>query len=405
MATAREVISLQFGHYSNFVGTHLWNIQESIFSYDSSDAKKTEVNHDCLFRVGRTLDGQETYTPRLLSFDLKGSLRNFSIEGALYSSTSKAVEWEGELSVHQTNLEPKNEFQMDIDDDEMFGYDSSTALFNAAASETSCQSLSDDVSARSKWYNLDDYISVWSDFAGTQYHPKSVNIIKEYSHDADHFAFDMFGYGQSLYANKDFQDEFENNLHFFLEECDQLQGFQYKKTLKISLFLLQVLTDLHNGFAGLSAQVIEDLADEYSTKSIVTFGFLPATFPESTYIKAAHRLLNMALSYNLLSEHSSIFTPLSLAREGWFNTRRPTLFPYLTYKADLAYHTSAVLASTIDTLTIPYRLDTVLKCRMDGLANTLTFGGRKITSASCSFPLPVAHQQTPSLSSKLNSRL
>lgn len=224
MAAAREVISLQFGHYSNFVGTHLWNIQEASFSYDPSGSKKSEVNHDCLFREGKTINGDETYTPRLLLFDLKGSLRNLNIEGTLYPSSSKCIEWPGEMTVHQSNVEPKNEFQMDIEEEEMLSNPlKKDNIINAETQEESSQEV---FSARNKVYNLNDHVSVWSDFVGTQYHPKSVNIIKEYTHEADHFGFDVFGYGQNLYLNTDFRDDFENSLHFFVEECDQLQGFQ-----------------------------------------------------------------------------------------------------------------------------------------------------------------------------------
>jgi hypothetical protein len=35
---AREILSLQFGPFANFVGAHFWNIQESLFSYDQQDS-------------------------------------------------------------------------------------------------------------------------------------------------------------------------------------------------------------------------------------------------------------------------------------------------------------------------------------------------------------------------------
>lgn len=31
MNSTREIITLQFGHYSNFIGTHFWNLQ--VFNY------------------------------------------------------------------------------------------------------------------------------------------------------------------------------------------------------------------------------------------------------------------------------------------------------------------------------------------------------------------------------------
>ena len=47
-----EVITLQIGHYANFVGTHWWNIQESSFVYDP--ATTVEIDHAVLFREGET---------------------------------------------------------------------------------------------------------------------------------------------------------------------------------------------------------------------------------------------------------------------------------------------------------------------------------------------------------------
>lgn len=50
--TGREILTLQFGQYSNFVGAHLWNIQEFSFNYNSNTP--SEINHDILYREGLT---------------------------------------------------------------------------------------------------------------------------------------------------------------------------------------------------------------------------------------------------------------------------------------------------------------------------------------------------------------
>ena len=83
------VITLQLGNYSNYVGAHFWNIQEAGFVYPSS--KNTtftpDVSNRTLYREGMTgfseNDGQPTFTPRLVSVDLKGALgryiQNFGI--------------------------------------------------------------------------------------------------------------------------------------------------------------------------------------------------------------------------------------------------------------------------------------------------------------------------------------
>lgn len=51
--SGREILTLQFGHYSNFVGAHLWNLQEFGFAYDSD--KPSEINHDVFYREGLSL--------------------------------------------------------------------------------------------------------------------------------------------------------------------------------------------------------------------------------------------------------------------------------------------------------------------------------------------------------------
>jgi hypothetical protein len=33
MASGREIVSLQFGSYSNFIGTHWWNLQVSVTNF------------------------------------------------------------------------------------------------------------------------------------------------------------------------------------------------------------------------------------------------------------------------------------------------------------------------------------------------------------------------------------
>nr|CAG5865248.1 unnamed protein product [Menidia menidia] len=71
-SVCREIITLQLGHYSNFVGTHWWNLQDASLSYDP-DSPPAEIQSDAVFREGQTPAGHVTYTPRLIAMDLKGS--------------------------------------------------------------------------------------------------------------------------------------------------------------------------------------------------------------------------------------------------------------------------------------------------------------------------------------------
>ena len=48
-----EVITLQVGHYANFVGAHWWNMQEGSFGRRQPGFEK-EINHDRFFHTGCT---------------------------------------------------------------------------------------------------------------------------------------------------------------------------------------------------------------------------------------------------------------------------------------------------------------------------------------------------------------
>lgn len=87
-----------------------------------------------------------------------------------------------------------------------------------------------------------------------------------------------------------------------------------------------------NGFGGLCNYLLEELKDEYGKKSFVTFGMTETQLPDGTTKETAYRILNSALSYGQLSQHSDIFIPLSLASEAVPHTGPPREFPLLNYK-------------------------------------------------------------------------
>ena len=69
----REIIYLQAGNVSNYVGTHFFNTCESYFAYgDGEDVAAGQIDHDVSFREGVAPDGHPTFCPRVLVFDEKG---------------------------------------------------------------------------------------------------------------------------------------------------------------------------------------------------------------------------------------------------------------------------------------------------------------------------------------------
>ena len=85
----KAVITLQVGHYANFVGTHFWNAQDHSLSVAKDN---NDLDHDVLFREGVTTSSSSpTYTPRLVSVDLKGALGSLPEFGDLYFETGSSL--------------------------------------------------------------------------------------------------------------------------------------------------------------------------------------------------------------------------------------------------------------------------------------------------------------------------
>ncbi|XP_067002875.2 protein misato homolog 1 isoform X2 [Anabrus simplex] len=327
MASAREIITFQLGHYSNYVGTHWWNIQEYV-----------------------------TYTPRLLLVDLNGSLRHLPKEGDLYDkvpepSHSHALWSHEKVEIIQSPKESKNEFLEDLDDDKM-------DLGDAKAD---------------KAYNLDNEVTVWSDFLRTRYHPRTVTLIKEYHHANEATSFDVFNYGVNLWKTPEFEDDFCDKISAYAEECDNMQGFH-------------ILMDGTDGFGGLGSSVVQYLQDEYPRKSVLAFPAIQSNFTDSSPTNDSLRVINLTLLFSKLAEHSSLFVPLSVASLGWRKPGPPREFRYLRYNNSLPYHSSSILAMALDTLTLRYRLRASPHFLMGEMCHDLSRLGRRAAAASLGVP-------------------
>ncbi|XP_075995325.1 protein misato homolog 1 [Genypterus blacodes] len=379
----REVVTLQLGHYSNFVGTHWWNLQDASLSYDQ-ESPLGEIQSDVLFREGQTLGGHVTYTPRLIAMDLKGSLRTLRQEGSLYETKdTSAFTWEGDLITHTESPSTKNPFLQDLDRLDK-GEILTEADFVPSSMPKSLGALSvDTVNSRlervQNSYKLEGTVQVWSDFLRIHLHPRSISVVHRYNHDGEADRFEAFGQGEALLQGP-VLEELEDKLHFFVEECDYLQGFQ-------------VLCDLADGFAGLGSKVTEMLQDSYGGRGILTWGLAPVSHPNSTPIKDLYHLLNCTLGTVHLANHSSLFCPLTL--RGGLSRRPspPTTFPHLTYDPSLWYHSSSVLALALDSLTVPYRLRHN-SVPMWQVADELAVSGRKVAAAYGGVPFPMMHGGT-----------
>uniref|UniRef100_A0AAG5CU75 Protein misato n=1 Tax=Anopheles atroparvus TaxID=41427 RepID=A0AAG5CU75_ANOAO len=367
----REILTFQLGNYSNYIGTHWWNIQESSFNYDPN-AAPSEIDHTILYREGQTSQRQVTFTPRLLLVDLGGTLGHVPRTGDLYSDPidptqlpddpselTDVVEWDAQKLeiVKQGEPAKRHPYQADL-------------ASGSAEGE--------------KDYDFANTVENWIDFSYTRYHPRSINVIERYTHSKDENPFDTITHGMELWRDVDFQDELTDRARQYVEECDACQGFQ-------------MLFDCTDAFSGLAVKLLEHLQDEYSKPSLV----FPVFSPNPPLFKSADeamsdsiRVINTALTFVQLSDNGSLFVPLSTMERCWRNLGGPRNLPNLVYDPVNLYQTSGILASFLETASVRYRLkEPASGGFLSGLCCDLNVYGRKMAAAGLALPFPLGSTQ------------
>ncbi|OWK04749.1 MSTO1 [Cervus elaphus hippelaphus] len=363
---AREVLTLQLGHFAGFVGAHWWNQQDAALCRPN-DAKEPpgELCPDVLYRTGRTLHGQETYTPRLILMDLKGSLSSLKQEGGLYrdKQLDAAIAWQGKLTTHKEELYPKNPYLQDLLSAEGVLSSDGTWRVKSIPNGKGPPPFTN-ARAPKPVMPTEGSIRVWSDFLRVHLHPRSICMIHKYNHDGGEHP-----------------------------EGTQVPGRAGGQAAFLGGGGFQILCDLHDGFSGLGAKAAELLQDEYSGRGIITWGLLPGPYRLGELQKNIYRLLNTAFGLVHLSAHSSLVCPLSLGGSLGLRPEPPVSFPLLQYDAALPVHCGAILATALDTVTVPYRLRSS-PVSMVHLADMLNFSGRKVVTAGATIPFPLVPSQS-----------
>lgn len=218
-----------------------------------------------------------------------------------------------------------------------------------------------------KDYKFNETVTTWCDYLNTRYHPKSACVID------DSLKTEVFHLGEQMY--KVLENEFEDRIRSYMEECDNLQGFH-------------MIVDAVDGFGGLGNSILHHLQDEYSTKDVMTFATMPSYYQDPNPRQDVHRMINTFLSFQYLAENSSILVPLSTNETAWRSLGSPLKFSNLIYDQKVLYQTSAILSTFLDTMSLSYRLRNDRTCMSDILSG-LTFSNRKVCAASINLPFPM----------------
>ncbi|KIH91930.1 mtDNA inheritance protein [Sporothrix brasiliensis 5110] len=338
-----EIITLQLGRQSNYVAAHFWNAQESYFTYGQDDP--SPVDHDIHWRAGIGADGSETYLPRTVVYDRKGGFGSLRKVNALYEAQEEAHNqqasamdlpsslWHGRTVVQRETPILPSAYTQSLDT----GLPPTEPLTPAT-------------------------VRYWSDYSRVYYHPRSlIEVGDEPDVSAPQTATNgtngtngaqlgtaastgaaqpreyTWGDGESLFAELDREhDLLDRDLRPFVEEADQMQGFQ-------------VMASVDDSWGGFAARYLERMRDEYGKVDIWLWALQqPAgRLPRE---KRITRLANKARTLVEAYSQASLVIPLAVPP-----TPLTSVLPS-TFDSTSTWHTAALLATAIETATLPARL-------------------------------------------------
>lgn len=199
----QELITLQFGNYSNYVSTHYWNFHYKRMLEDEKN-NEDSLYRNRLFRESYDSPSRSHFVPRTVCFDIKTKLQSLKQDGTFcetwesMETSEEKYDFDGvDYALHTETPIEKNEFLKHVLE-------------------------SGDSQKPSGFYDLDAKVSSWSDYMTYELHDHSMQLLHNTYKDGEDFRY--FGLGSEEY--KCLKDDFQDNLHFWVEECDSMAGFQ-----------------------------------------------------------------------------------------------------------------------------------------------------------------------------------
>jgi len=229
-------------------------------------------------------------------------------------------------------------------------------------------------------------VRFWSDYNHLFYHPRSIIQLNEYELNSSLMPFEKWTTGEELFTNLDREhDLLDRDLRPLLEGCDQLQA-------------LQIFSSTDDAWGGFTVRYLEALNDQLGKGCRWVFGL------KDDKPVARERMLlqtaNFAQSLSMLDSIASLHIPISSV---------PASLPtYLALQSSSPWHTSALQALAIESLTLPTRLRTSEDGRatFDELEATLNDNGhRRIAGCALSVDDPTHLQNEISQSGNRDTRM
>ncbi|KAJ4456765.1 putative protein dml1 [Paratrimastix pyriformis] len=382
----KEIITLQFGSLANFVGAHFWNAQNEAAS--SSDGPPATVADECLYRVGEGPSGI-TYYPRCLIFDVKAGFGDLMAEPVPDGEEILQQTWLGKLDTIQERR-PERNFNPFLAAVRPQPPSPQTPTTSATASLDHTEKkprVEPDPTA-----NIEKIVETWADFLKQEFHPNSFIALPDRQTNE---TFRQFEQGAEAFAAPDMQALFEERMHYFLEECDTVQAFHCMTTAESAwgAFTLDALAALHEEAPKVPVVMFAPFTGNYK-KSQTHSGPASDAAPTSTAAAEATPLTGqqppapgagkaeddaqieplpaeemheIASRYLMQTNYAktlmgacsresnlcSLVFPLSASH--WTDDYINLRWPHLQFQPHLEYHSTALMAAAVDTLTSSYR--------------------------------------------------
>lgn len=352
-------------------------------------------------------------------YDLKGSLGTLSEEGyqGAKGGSGEIPTWDGKVETFVEH-QPKSSYQRAVDDyHSQLKYDSLKGLrkdirspvdikkeliislqeerkkilsgvvdFNTsirlddieeeiASLETDVKRLQlrnsepDDISIND--FDLDGKVKFWSDFNKCYIHPKSIYLNKSFAYNEP---FDVYSWGK---PSSLFIDEYMDRIQFFAEECESMEGFQ-------------CFVDISDASGCAASEMLSEVIDEYSKKSVLLFANLKSiskSSARSTREADERNTINTSLALTRLKELSNLIIPLSIDQIIENNH-----MSYISANPNDHYQTSSILGMAIENFTLPYRLKNRNQTLSKFIRHLSPVPRYNISSLSTSIPLPISNK-------------
>ncbi|XP_031495031.1 uncharacterized protein LOC116260726 [Nymphaea colorata] len=341
----REIVTIQVGGFANFIGSHFWNFQDELIGladepHGDAIFKDSGLDMDVFYRSGETQQGFLTYTPRLLSVDLPGSLGSLQSSGSLYEGpsvhdTTEIATWTGSVTKIVSEPHKKNLFLQSLEEEEK---DISTN-FGSNSVPKNGNGVIQQERDKDRVECLQKCVQFWTDFAKVHYHPRSLYELTGLWSDKQEF--NNFGSGRDVFSRSLHGEEMSESLRFFVEECDHIQGFQF-------------IVDDSGGFSNVATDFLENISDEYTSTPVLLYAARgPGNY---TNILGQHartlRALHDSVSFSRLSSFCKLMVPIGLPSLSKVSA-------HLCVDDEMPFHSSAVYAAGLHSISLPFRMSTL----------------------------------------------